>query len=112
MSYSVFFSAETESNLEQTYLYYLERSRQGAIRWFQAYERAVRMVQSDPQRFAVERENDRFDVKLQQINFGTKLSHPTHRLLFYIEDRTVYIVTLRHLHQSDWQGEITGVEFE
>ncbi|NOZ40982.1 MAG: hypothetical protein GXP24_12275 [Planctomycetes bacterium] len=105
MSYLVHLSTETEKNRDQAYQYYLERSPQGAHRWFTSYEKAIFALISDPHRYAVARENDNFSAKLQQINFGTKLSRPTHRLIFYVEERTVYVVTLRHLHQQDWQPQ-------
>ena len=67
------------------------------------YERAIEKLAKDPQRFAIARENEDFPVKLQQINFGTKASRPTHRLLFYVGEQTVFVVTLRHLMQDDWK---------
>ncbi len=81
MSYLVHLSVETEKNRDQAFRYYLERSPQGARRWFAAYEKAILALASDPLRYAVARENEKNSAKLQQINFGTKLSRPTHRLI-------------------------------
>lgn len=102
MSYAVFLTAEAERNREQAYLFYLERSLQGAHRWFAAYEKTIDKLIDDPERFAIARESEDFPTKLQQINFGTRVSRPTHRMLFYIEDQTVVVVTLRHLMQDIW----------
>ena len=102
MSHTVRLSAETEQNREHTYQHYLERTLQGAHRWFAAYEQAIRDLTKDPERYAVAPENQHYQVKLQQINFGTKPSRPTHRLLYYLDGETIYVVTLRHLHQKNW----------
>lgn len=104
MNYSVLLSAETERNRELAYEYYLERSPAGAHRWFHAYEKAIDKLVANPRRFVLASESENFPVELRQINFGTSPSRPTHRLLFYVEDNTVVVVTLRHLHQADWQS--------
>jgi len=105
MSYVVRLSAETEHNREQAYQYYLEKTLQGAHRWFAAYEQAISDLTTNPERYAIARENQHCAVKIQQINFGTKSSCPTHRLLYYLEGKTIYVITLRHLHQQDRQSK-------
>lgn len=107
MNYTVHLSAEAERNRDCAYLYYLERTQQGAYSWFAAYERAVQALASDPERYAVARENEQFPVKLQQLNFGTQSNRPTHRLVYYVKGTDVYVVTLRHLHQRDLHGDTT-----
>ena len=98
MSHTVRLSAETEQNREHTYQHYLERTLQGAHRWFAAYEQAIRDLTKDPERYALAPENQHYQVQATADQLRDETSRPTHRLLYYLDGETIYVVTLRHLH--------------
>ena len=105
MSYLVELTQEAETNRDEIYRYYLERSELGAHHWYLAYEGAISFLEQNPNRFGVASEDAKHSVTLQQINFGTKPSRPTHRLIFTVDGNRVTVLTLRHLHQDRWHTE-------
>ena len=102
MAYLVELTKEAETNRDDIFRYYLERSVQGAHNWYSAFEEAISMLGQTPERFATAREDKKYSLNLQQINFGTQPTRPTHRLIYTIDGNRVVVLTLRHLHQDRW----------
>lgn len=71
-----------------------EHAGEAAIRWFLALQDAIASLAEFPARCALAPENSAFPFEVRQLLYG----HAPHvyRVLFMIEERTVYILHVRH----------------
>lgn len=104
MKYRVRLMPEAEIQRDKTVEYYLTRSVQGAISWFDSFESAIEFLTHDLERYPPADESKTVGSEVHQINFGTQLNRPTHRLLFTIEGDLVRVLTLRRHSQDRWLG--------
>ncbi len=64
------------------------------IRWFLALDEAIAGLANFPERCPLAPENARFPIEVRQLLYGQK-PH-VYRVLFTIENETVYILHIRH----------------
>jgi plasmid stabilization system protein ParE len=76
------------------------RSAEQAFRWLDGFEAALGSLADSPDRYAVARESDQFDIAIRELHFGLG-SRPTHRAVFGIRGDEVIVYAVRHLAQRD-----------
>ena len=64
------------------------------IRWFLALEQAMASLATFPERCPIAPENVEFPFEVRHTLYGRK--HDVYRILFTIENDTVYILHIRH----------------
>jgi len=71
-----------------------EHAGEAAMRWFVALQDAIASLAEFPKRCALAPENTSFPFEVRHLLYG----HAPHvyRILFTIEDRTVYVLHIRH----------------
>jgi|SRR5580700_105329 plasmid stabilization system protein ParE len=67
---------------------------EAGIRWFLALNDAIESLSAFPERCPLAPENTRFSFEVRQLFYGRK-PH-VYRILFTIEDQTVFILHIRH----------------
>lgn len=72
------------------------RSERQADRWLEA----VRSLTDEADHMPRAPDADRFEIDLRQKLLGIG-KQPTHRLVFYLNERDVVIIAVRHLAQDD-----------
>ena len=75
------------------------RSTDQANRWYVRIQAAIRSLSDAPERCAFAREHDLIPQGLRQLLFGLG-RHPTHRIVFAIDDGTVIVFRVRHVAQD------------
>jgi plasmid stabilization system protein ParE len=103
MRYSVIFRPEArEEALAAADYIALSGSPEGALRWYEGLEAAIRSLESMPARCVYAREREAFPgIELRQ------LMYESHRLIFVIRDREVHVLHVRHAAQAD-AGSMPG----
>lgn len=84
-------------------------STRQAARWISVVEEQLRSLANFPEGCGLSAEYDRFPYEIRDklVGVGTR---PTHRAVFAIRDRTVYVLTLRHAAQGDLDpNEVPGL---
>jgi plasmid stabilization system protein ParE len=83
MAFRVEIARRAESDLEELYLWVVERAQQGA-RWFNGLERAVLSLDQHPKRWPVARGNFDTEHPVRVLTYGRK-PH-TYRVFFAVDD--------------------------
>ena len=107
MTFVVRLTAEAEANVREIRDWIAARSRDGAIRWLEALDKAQQRLRDGADQFALAAEADAFDDALREISFKTRRGN-VYRALFVIRGNTVHIVSVRSPAQ-DWltPGDVT-----
>ena len=101
MKYNVIVSDPAEWDIESAAKWWtLNRSPREAVRWYDAIIDSIGSLAENPDRFSLARENERFPFEMRALHFGLR-SHPTHRVLFTIQDDSVLVLAVRHVAQKD-----------
>ena len=83
------------------------RSAEQAERWYNNIYQAIETLRSKPSRCPHAPESNLHPSGLRQLLFGIG-KHPTHRIIFTIEEDTVTIIRVRHTSQQDLEvGDLT-----
>lgn len=100
MRFDVRLTAEAEANVREIRDWIAERSRDGALRWLDAFDGAKQRLREGADRFALAAEADAIDEELREISFKTRRGN-VYRALFVIRGTTVHVVSVRGTGQ-DW----------
>jgi len=86
--------------LEQAFWWSENRSTEQAFRWLDGFEQALASLADRPDRCAVARESDAFDVVIRELHYGLR-GKATHRAVFEIRKDEVIVHSVRHSAQRD-----------
>ncbi len=98
MTFQVEITPIAESQIEQAYRWYRERSPEFADRWFRGLMNAIATLQEKPRRCVLAVEHEIFPEEVRQLLYGKSKS--MYRLLFTIRETTVYVLYVRHSAQA------------
>jgi plasmid stabilization system protein ParE len=94
MTYRVQPTAQAEAEIERIYRWLYERSADGASRWYEAFLKSAKRLESSPLSCALAPENDDFDRELRHVLFRTRRGG-TYRAIFVVQDDLVQILCVR-----------------
>jgi len=101
MKYEVLITRRAQREAQANHDWWAEhRSAEQAARWYEEFLKATLSLESEPARFVLAAENDRFPYEIRQRNFGIG-SRPTHRVVYTIRPRDVVVLRVRHLAQQE-----------
>jgi plasmid stabilization system protein ParE len=101
MTYEVVITRPAEKQLLEAALWWSEhRSADQALRWYEGFLEALYLLQDNPERCPLARENDQFEVELRDLHYGLG-PRPTHRAVFKVEGDRVLVLAIRHRSQQD-----------
>lgn len=80
------------------------RSSTQAVRWYEAFLRALVTLERNPERCALARENESMPVEMRELYFGLG-RRKTHRAVFAIRPDYVVVYAIRHLAADDLSPE-------
>ncbi len=109
MAYRVEIARRAERDLEELYLWVVERAPQQGARWFNGLERAVLSLDQHPKRCAVAPESFDPDHPVRALTYGRK-PH-AYRIFFTVDDdaRLVRVVHVRRgTRKSPQPDELKG----
>jgi plasmid stabilization system protein ParE len=75
-----------------------------AQRWYVEIYDAIDGLRIEPLRFQLAPESDLHPSGLRQLHFGLG-RHPTHRVIFAVDDNTVTVVRVRHTSQQGLEAD-------
>ncbi len=90
MAYTVEFSARARQDIDAIVAYIQADSPVNATRWRQRLELKMSALRMMPEACGAAPESDRSRREVRQLLFGQ------YRVLFTIEDGTVFVLTIRH----------------
>ena len=95
MAYRVEIARNAEAELEELYLWVVERAPHQGARWFNGLERAVLSLSDHPRRCPIAPESVDPESPIRVLHYGRK-PH-VYRILFVIDEpaRTVHVVHVR-----------------
>ncbi len=97
MKYRILVTDQAHHDLRQACKWWVRnRSSEQADQWFHGFSEAVRSVSENPERFPPAHEDGAFSSELQHFSYGLG-KHPTHRVLFTLEDDKLLILRVRNL---------------
>ena len=95
MIFRVETTAEAEQDADEILDWLLKQhAGETGLRWFLALEDKIATLSKFPERCQLAPENACFPFEVRQLLYGRK-PH-TYRILFTIEDETVYVLHIRH----------------
>jgi plasmid stabilization system protein ParE len=95
MSFRVEITTEAEGDLDSILAWLISEHAGGTgLRWFEALEDAIATLAEFPERCSVAPESRLFPFEVRQLLYGNK-PH-IYRVLFTIEEKTVYVLHVRH----------------
>ena len=87
--------ARAQQDVDDLYCWIAARSRDGAMRWYQAYHAAVMRMRETPESYALADENDEIsDREIRQFSFKTRRGR-TFRGVFTIVGDEVHVLRIR-----------------
>ena len=103
MKYQVDITDQADGEAEEAYLWILERSPEGAARWWNGLEAAILSLEDMPTRCPLAPENEEFEEEIRELLHG-KRQH-RYRILFAIREQRVVVLHIRHGAREYLQGE-------
>jgi len=95
MAYRVEITTRAERDADNLLKWLLaQHAGETGLRWFEGLERAIGTLADLPERCAIAPENARIPFEVRHLLYGRK-PH-VYRILFTIENDTVYILHIRH----------------
>jgi plasmid stabilization system protein ParE len=94
MSFRIEPSAQAISDIERIFAWLLERSPDGAARWYESFWEATERLKQFPSSCALAAESHRFPEELRCMLFGTPRGR-TYRALFVVRGDIVHILCVR-----------------
>ena len=105
MSRPVILQREAEEQIVAAARWWAEqRSAEQAERWYAGILEAIDSLGQTAAQYPPARENEHFPYELRQMNFGLG-NRSTHRVLFVIRSDSVFVLTVRHAAQDDWDPD-------
>jgi plasmid stabilization system protein ParE len=98
-----------ERDAQVIFDYIAERSPNGAIRWWRAFESAAEKLIDNPNRYGFAAENGLLDYELRQFLFKT-LRGRTYRCVFVLVDNEVRVLRVRGPGQPDLESDELPIE--
>jgi plasmid stabilization system protein ParE len=95
---------------EEAYLWILERSPEGAARWWNGLEAAILSLEEMPARCPLAPENREFEDEVPELLYG-KRQH-RYRILFTIREQAVVVLHIRHGARDYLEGKGADEENE
>jgi len=108
MAYRVDLAKNAEAELEELYLWVVERAPSQGAAWFNGLERAILALEQLPRRFRIAPESFDRDQPVRVFNYGR--SPHVYRVFFTIDESTklVRVVHVRHgARQRPSSGDLT-----
>jgi plasmid stabilization system protein ParE len=102
MKYEVKLTGEADRNNRSAFEWYADRSPDAAALWYRGIMQALTSLESNPQRCALAKENEKAPIELRQLNYGSG-RRLTHRIIFAIRPNRVVVYAVRHVAQRDWE---------
>ena len=93
MSYRVFVTKNTKSNIRDYFLRAAEKAPLAAERWLDRFESAIASLSVHPQRCGLAPENDAVEPEIRQLLFGRPGS--VFRVLFTVAGTEVQVLHIR-----------------
>lgn len=90
MSYAINTTRQSEAEAEEAYRWIAQYSPEKAMLWYFDLQEAIESLSNFPARCPLAPENHTFKREIRHLIFGR------YRILFRIEDETVYILHVRH----------------
>ena len=103
MTYEVVLSDGARRQLEAACAWYVQNAPHVATRWYNSFRDALALLEENPERFSLARENDAFPDEIRQLLYGAG-KKKTHRAVFSTHGGRVVIRSIRHLAQRDLQA--------
>ena len=72
------------------YIWINEHSKTAGARWYEGLMKALRSLENNPHRCSLAPENAFFEQEIRQLIYAN------YRILFTIEARTVFVLSVRH----------------
>ncbi len=98
MAFQVRLTRNVETQIEAAYLWFREQNPAFADQWFRGLMDEIAKLQDKPRRFPMALERDIFEAEVRQLPYGKGRSQ--YRVMFSIEETTIYILHIRHASQS------------
>jgi plasmid stabilization system protein ParE len=96
----VIVSRAKQQLLEQALWWSEHRSPEQAYAWLAGFERKLKVLSTDPNKFPVAHESEELARNLHELHYGLK-NKKTHRAVFEIREQYVIVHSIRHLAQAD-----------
>ena len=105
MTYRVHVTRRAEQDRDQAFAWYYENySRDFAAQWYAGISRAIRDLKQNPLGCPNAHESYRFPFEIRELLHG-KSKKNRHRILFRIQESTIYIVHIRHSARADFERD-------
>lgn len=105
MTYQIKFEPGAEEDLENAFLWILERPPTHARPWRDRLEETLTTLEHNPQRCPLAPENEAFNEDVRQLLYGKRGG--VYRILFAVRENTVHILHIRHAARK-YLGESGG----
>src|SRR5437588_814406 len=109
MAYRVELARNAEAELEELYLWVVERAPSQGAAWFHGFERAILALERLPNRFRIAPESFDPDQPLRVLNYGRS---PHVLRVFFTIDESAKLVRVVHIRRGARQrptpGELKG----
>ena len=105
MAYRVELAKNAEAELEELYLWVIERAPSQGAAWFNGLERAILSLEQLPKRCRIAPESFDPDQPVRVFNYGR--SRHVYRVFFTV-DETAKVVRVVHLRRGARQGPAPG----
>lgn len=99
MSFKVVIEKEAEEDLKNAAQWLAQYAPQKAALWYFDAVAAIESLENFPVRCPLAPESSKFGAEIRHLIFGK------HRILFIIEDETVYVLRVRHQAQNVLEPE-------
>jgi len=98
--FEVRITAPAEDDIQKNFIWWRDnRDPDQAAEWYDSIYPAIRSLGQMPRRCAFAREQDMCSGELRQLYFGIGRK-ATHRIVFAIEDQTVFVLAVLHQRQK------------
>jgi plasmid stabilization system protein ParE len=101
MALQVRLTHRADREADEIYLYIRQRAREGALRWYEALQRALADLKVDPSLRALSPEGLQFGIPVRQILFKTRKGR-TYRALYTVDEQAqcVNVLSIRGASQD------------
>ena len=104
MPYDVRVLPRAEFDVQQIYNWLMERSPEGALRWWVAFEEAIASISAQPSRLTLAPEDKWIDREMRQVLFKTAHGR-YYRALYVIVEDEVRVLRVRGPGQPDLDAD-------
>ena len=104
MKYEVILTERAANQLGEACAWYIENAPHVANDWYNGLLEALNLLETNPERFSLARENDAFPIEIRQLLYGSGRKK-THRAVFSVHEDRVVIRSIRHFARRDLQSD-------